>query len=158
MIHTDEIIRNNFSEKGFRLYQIENYPNKKLAYKFIKLVQKEIKGEKIIIEGQLKNPEIINKIARGRPYSFKVIIPRDQETYERNLENRFLSNPAEYGYLRILKTLDKDGKILSEFLEKKNVNVIKDLIHDGADKRYKKHAEIAEYYKKTFRKVEIIKI
>lgn len=158
VIHTDDIIRNNFPEKGFRLYLSTEYPNKKMVYKFIGLMRKAIGNKKVIVEGQLKNPNIINKIAAGRPYRFIVIVPRDQESYERNLKNRFLDNPKEYGHLRILKKLDKNGKILSEYLKSGNEELIKDFIHKGATERYGKHAETVNYYKNTFRNVKVVEV
>lgn len=156
VVHTDEIIRNNLPDEGFDLYQRDIDPNNKLINKFIDLIQNEIKKNNLVIEGQIKNLDLINKIAGDLPYKIIVVAPKNQESYERNLMGRFIENPKEYGRIGIIKILDKDGKILEEYLKNKDINIIKELIHNAANERYGKHIETINYYKSTFKNVEIV--
>lgn len=165
IVSCDEIIKEHLMKDSsdtvhFGIY--EKNINKKLsksANKFILIIKKIIKQhKKVIIEGQLKNIDMINKIVGKNKYTIILTKPRNKSSYVKHLISRFVNNPANYGRIGILEVIDnRNGRIaLNDYIRNgMNGRHIKKLIKDGADARYCRHEELHDYYRNNFQNLVV---
>lgn len=168
IIHTDEIITNVIMKKFskddlwyFNIYAINIDPKLETVVKyFVGLMKKYIKKhKKIIIEGQIRNADIIRNIFGDDDFDVLLVKPKNKSTYKKRVTSRFEEDPANYGRLGRLANIDaKNNKQgLNDYIKNGiNGKIIKKLITDMVNETYGKHEETYNHYIKYFPNIKII--
>lgn len=118
---------------------------------FIDYIKDKIKKYKrVIIEGTIKDIDMINKIIDNK-CKFVFVAPIDEKTYLYNLTDRFVESPDNYGRINFIaiKDTNKDG--LNDY-KKNGINgkIITKLLKDVAHEQYKKICDLYDYYANHF--------
>jgi len=163
IISCDEIIREHIMEREddfikFGIYNKNIDKNLESSKnKFIKIIKQIIeKHKKVIIEGQIENISMINKIVGESEFRIIIVKPKNIKTYTNYLINRFEDEPWIYGRIKRLQIADNEikRKGLNDYI-KNGINGyhIKKLIRSVAKSIFFKHQEKFEYYNKNFNHV-----
>lgn len=164
VISADEIIRENLMKDSsdgihFLLYNDNKsslVPESKKV--FIKIIKNLIKKyNKVVIEGQLQ-ADIINEITGKNKFEIILVKPKNKAIWTKNIINRFVEDPANYGRVGRLKKYDEENnKIGLDDYIKNGIEgkYIKKLINKVISTTYNKQAETKDYYKQKFNNLKI---
>lgn len=172
IINLDEVIREKLLKKFSNLPVFQLYKSKipdilkksKVDKYFVDCVKDIIsKHKKTVIEGTLKDPNIIKNILKKYDYSIKIIKPKNKTVYKERVIKRFIEDPAHYGRLGFLAI--EDSKIdyagLNDYIKNRmKGKIINKVVNSAVNRVYSKHKENEQYFKNNFDhdKIEIIKV
>lgn len=168
ILHLDDFIRNKVSPEfnSIPVWQIYNKEihdvlkkNKVYIY-FINTIKNIIKKHtKIVIEGSLKNKEIIHNIFKNYDYKILIIKPKNKAIYVKRVIKRFIKDPANYGRLGFLAVEDRtymSGSGLNDYIKNRTKGkIFNKMINNAVNRVYKKHKENELYFKDNFAKEQI---
>ena len=115
IIHLDEFIEERVvpkfkpSEKRsiyFNLYSFEPKPyfERHVSF-FVRILRKEIlKFDNVVVEGMIKNKEMLEEIFENLDLTVYYIKPKSQLSYKEKIIERFQSNPAELRKVNYFRT------------------------------------------------------
>jgi hypothetical protein len=91
IINLDEIVRKYFYPKygtdAFKVYQAHQMIN--IKDQFVDIVRTHMNFEKIIVEGTIKDTELIDSIFNGLDFVMVYVKPITKDLYKRNIVERF---------------------------------------------------------------------
>jgi dephospho-CoA kinase len=168
VVHLDDVIKDkifvlfkNHIENNtisfcdlFKIYRNDVKSNilNEIKIKFIEIIKEYIKKyDKCVIEGTIKDVQMIKDIFDGFEFKFYYVIPKNIESYTRNITSRFIKEPNDYGRLGFIQSEDSNKNALNDFNENGiNGMIISKLLKKVGDEQYKKIKELYDFYNKDF--------
>jgi hypothetical protein len=166
ILSTDEIIRNNLMKDPNDTVHFSLYIEKRInredlqasRVKFVSIIKKIIKKhKKIIIEGQL-NSILIGEIADNKKFDIILVKPKNKKTYTKNIINRFIEDPTNYGRIGWMKTNNELNKKkgLHDYIKNGiNGKIIQKLLKTAVEQKYHVHNKLHDYYKQHYNNLQI---
>lgn len=115
IISLDDIIEKELGG-NFKIYQPNNNhaKEKKLLVDTVRKFILKNNG-RCIVEGTIKDNSMIKDIFAGYIFTFYYVVLVDRQSYIKNVEKRFISEPERHGNLGFLRRMDANNEILHEF-------------------------------------------
>lgn len=129
----------------------KKYMRKAKKY-FVRFIKKKIKKhKKVVIEGTIKDIDMIKDILGHYRYKFLFVKPKDEKIYLQNLTDRFVESPDNYGRIGFIGIKDKDKEGVLDY-KKNGINgeKISKLLKNVASEQYIKIRDLHEYYAEHF--------
>jgi len=162
LISLDELIRDDF-DGNYRLYQTPtNNPNDLVnRWEFVtKIRQIILEYKDCVIEGTIKDNELIKEIFHGYHFIFCYIEPLDEKSYFRNMSKRFEQDPTNYGRIGFLKIMDTNefkGEGLNDFISNGiDGTIIQEIIKRCSITQFKKVTDLRNQYSNDFKIVRML--